>query len=308
MRPSSAMPAAGIHRCDRARHGCRSEGEHIFLKKIDGAPLTGSRRVILSHFVKLGTRKSKRASKPRRPTKGSKPRRPAKASGSSTKTTSSDDGQLRGPVLDVLKELLAEQRSDDVVELVAKLVSRNEELERLLAEIRQRKNRREGVSRNQLDLFIDKLAEEANADLAKANEKLQNVTKENAGRPKTSKPPKQPPARRPPPPNARRVDNLIAVPDEERPCPKCGGDRECIGHETTDVIELIPAEVIVRQDRREVLACKICEAELVRAPIGEKVISGGIYGSSLVAQLVVGKYWDSLPLNRQKQQLQRLGL
>jgi len=252
--------------------------------------------VILSLFVKLEIRQSTRAAKPRRPKKGPKPRRPKKASRVSGKRASTDDGQIEGPVLDVLKELLAEQRTDDVVELVTKLVSRNEELEKLLFDMRHRKNHREGVSRNQLDLFIDKLAEEANADLAKANEKLQNVTKENAGRPKTSKPPKQPPARRPPPPNAPRVDNLIVVPDEERPCPKCGAERDCVGHETTEVIELIPAKIIVRCDRREILACRICEAELVRAPIGDKVISGGIYGSNLVAQLLVGKYWDSLPL------------
>ncbi len=178
----------------------------------------------------------------------------------------------------------------------------------MLAKIHQSKNRREGVNRNQLDLFIDKLRDEADTDLAKANEKLQDVAKEHGGRPEPDKPPKQPPARRPPPPDARRVDNPIAVPDKERPCPKCGTERTCIGHETTEVIDIIPAEVIVRLDRREVLACEQCEAELVRAPLGDKVVSGGIYGSRLVAALVVGKFWDSLPLNRQREQLQRLGL
>ncbi len=88
----------------------------------------------------------------------------------------------------------------------------------------------------------------------------------------------------------------------------CGADRTCIGHDTTEVIELIPAEVIVRLDRRELLACESCEAEVVRAPRGDKVVDGGIYGSRLVSDLVVGKYWDSLPLHRQGQQLERLGL
>ncbi len=47
---------------------------------------------------------------------------------------------------------------------------------------------------------------------------------------------------------------------------------------------------------------------MVRAPRGDKVVDGGIYGSRLVSDLVVGKYWDSLPLHRQGQQLERLGL
>jgi hypothetical protein len=47
---------------------------------------------------------------------------------------------------------------------------------------------------------------------------------------------------------------------------------------------------------------------MVRAPMGDKVIEGGAYGSRLVADLVVGKYRDGLPLHRQGQILQRLGL
>lgn len=64
----------------------------------------------------------------------------------------------------------------------------------------------------------------------------------------------------------------------------------------------------MRLDKRELLACKQCEREVAQAPIGDKVISGGIYGSRLVGHLVIGKYWDSQPLNRLGQGLERLGL
>jgi hypothetical protein len=47
---------------------------------------------------------------------------------------------------------------------------------------------------------------------------------------------------------------------------------------------------------------------MVRAPLGDKVVDGGAYGSRLVADLVVGKYRDGLPLHRQGQILERLGL
>lgn len=215
---------------------------------------------------------------------------------------------MRGPVLDVVKELLAGGHDKEVVAVVAKLVARNEELERLVSKLRESKNRGEHISVDQLDLFLDKLREVAGGTLAEADQKLAAAAKENGERPERTKPPKQPARRRPPPPNARRLENVILVPADQRPCPKCGTERVCIGHETTEIVDLIPAEVIVRVDKQELLACKSCEAEVVQAPIGDKVIAGGAYGSRLVGHLVIGKYWDGQPLNRLGQELERLGL
>ncbi len=48
--------------------------------------------------------------------------------------------------------------------------------------------------------------------------------------------------------------------------PAVGGLRTCIGHDVTEVLDLIPAEVVVRVDKQEKLACGDCEAEVVRAP------------------------------------------
>jgi hypothetical protein len=42
--------------------------------------------------------------------------------------------------------------------------------------------------------------------------------------------------------------------------------------EVTEVIELIPAEVIVRRDIREKLACPRCDGEPVRAPAAAKAV------------------------------------
>lgn len=105
----------------------------------------------------------------------------------------------------------------------------------------------------------------------------------------------------------RRVENPILVPEKERPCPKCGGERECIGHDVTEVIDLIPAEVVVREDRREKLACRKCDGELIRAPRGDKVVSGGKLGVTFVVQVMVEKYRDGLPLHRQAERFERLG-
>ena len=234
----------------------------------------------------------------------------------STTAPASEPIEKRGPVLEVLRELLTERRDTDVLELVSKLIVRNSELERRLMQMLSRGHKNEGVSTAQLRLFLDALAatgvdvSDAGApDLSDANAKLRGASGLDAkpdGAPE--KPARQPPLRKPLPANLPRVDNPIAVPAAERLCPVCGAERTCIGHDVTEVIELEPARVIVRVDRREKLACGPCDGELVRAPVGDKVVSGGRLGSTLVAALVVDKYDDGLPLHRQKRRFERMGV
>jgi transposase len=232
-------------------------------------------------------------------------------SAGSTETKGADNAkkEIRGEVLDVLKELLSGRRDEEVIALVAKLVARNGELELLLAKLRERRNKGEHIAPGQLDMFLKELEKKTPAgSLADANKKLEEAAKNNGGRPEKPKPPKQPAVRRPLPPELRRVDNPILVPESERPCPRCGGERKCVCFETTPVLELIPAEVIVRLDKREILACGTCDAEMQRAPMGDKVVTGGVYGSRLVATLVVDKYKFGLPLYRQGERFEALGL
>ena len=233
-----------------------------------------------------------------------------------TTATERTSEERRGPVLDILRGLLADGgRTDEVLAIFTKLVSRNGELERRLAQMLARGHKNEGVSAGQLKLFIDAVAAEGeaagDADLVEANEKLRDAsgidkTGEASGAPPSHK--RQPRLRRPVPPGLARVDNLIEVPAAERACPKCGAARACIGHDVTEMIDLVPAQVVVRVDRREKLACETCEGELVRAPPGDKVVAGGRLGSTLVAALVVDKYDDGLPLHRQKRRFERMGL
>lgn len=232
------------------------------------------------------------------------------ASPASAPTTAAKS-ERRGPALEVLRELLADGHTDAVIALFAKLVARNGELERKLADVLSRGRKNEGVSSAQLLLLIEGLAGQPTPapDVAEADAKLGEAA---ALEPKPDsaevKLKRQPPFRKPLPAHLRRVENPIAVPETERPCPRCGGLRTCIGHDVTEVLDLIPAEVVVRVDKQEKLACVDCEAEVVRAPPGDKIVSGGRVGTSLVAQLLVDKYRDGLPLHRQKERFARLGL
>jgi transposase len=228
-----------------------------------------------------------------------------------TATGSTAPKERRGPVLEVLHELLAGGDTAAVIELFRKLVARNAELEKRLADVLGRARKNEGVSAAQLLLLLEQLGAAPAAELDAANQQLRQVSgidERQAEEPEAERPRKQPPLRRPLPSNLRRVPNPIPVPEEKRRCPKCGRERECIGHDVTEVLDLVPAEVIVRLDQREKRACRECESEVVRAPLGDKVVQGGRMGTTLVSQILVDKYRDGLPLHRQKQRFERLGV
>lgn len=208
-----------------------------------------------------------------------------------------------------------------VIALVTKIVARNSDLERRLGEMMfTRGKKREGISAAQLLLFLDALDTESAGESATASEEQFDVSaalrkksaideRRRQEEDRAKNPPKQPPLRRAVPNNLRRVIHDITVPESERTCPTCGKTRTCIGHDVTEIVELIPAEVIVKVERREKLACQDeCESGVVRAPIGEKVVSRGKFGCGFVAQILVEKYRDGLPLHRQKHRFARLGL
>jgi len=231
-------------------------------------------------------------------------------SGTNREAKTGEANELRGAPLDVLRSLLGDHpNADSALTIVSRLVARNAQLERLLALSKSRSgNASERVTSEQLDIFLHVLRAHADGDLKEASEALEKTADENAGRPPREKPARQPPVRKPPPQRLRRVDNPIPVPAAERLCPVCKTERRCITHETTEVIELIPAEIIVRLDRREILSCAQCDAHVARAPMGDKVVTGGAYGSALVAQMLTDKYRDGLPLHRIGQRLSGLGL
>jgi transposase len=234
--------------------------------------------------------------------------------------------ELRGSVVDVVRTLLAENDSNAILEIVSKLVAENADMSRRLAQVKRSFKTSEKIGRAQLVLFVDALArgegepegDEADRDgpdeLDEADAKLRAISgiddkkDEDGLANRKTRPPRQPTNRSPVPESARRVDNPLLVPAERRPCPRCGTERTCIGHDITEVIELIPAEVVVRRDLREKLACKACDAEVVRAPTGDKVVASGKIGLGLAATLLVEKYVDGLPLHRQRERLARLGL
>jgi len=103
-----------------------------------------------------------------------------------------------------------------------------------------------------------------------------------------------------------RVEQVIDV--ETKVCPCCGGALHLIGEDRTEMLDYVPAHFRVRVTRRPRYACRSCEEAIVQAPAAERPIDGGMASEALVAQVLVNKYSDHLPLYRQTQIFARQGV
>src|SRR3954447_8373183 len=103
-----------------------------------------------------------------------------------------------------------------------------------------------------------------------------------------------------------RVEVLVDV--EDKSCPCCGGSLHVIGEGTSERLDLVPAVLRVKVIRRPRYACRACEEAVVQAPAPERPITGGMASEALLAQVLVAKYADFLPLYRQAQIFARQGI
>jgi transposase len=81
-----------------------------------------------------------------------------------------------------------------------------------------------------------------------------------------------------------------------------------IGEESSERLDVIPAQFRVIVTHRPKYACRACEEAVVQAPAPERLIKGGLPTEAMVAHVLVSKYAWHLPLYRQSQILRSQGL
>ncbi|MFD0461696.1 IS66 family transposase [Microvirga aerilata] len=102
-----------------------------------------------------------------------------------------------------------------------------------------------------------------------------------------------------------RIETIIDV--ENSTCPCCRNLLHRIGEDISERLDIVPAQLRVLVVRRPKYACRACEA-VVQAPAPARVIEGGLPTDALIAQVLVSKYADHLPLYRQAQIYARQGI
>jgi transposase len=94
----------------------------------------------------------------------------------------------------------------------------------------------------------------------------------------------------------------------EKTCSCCGRAKDCIGKDETKILEYVPAKLEVHVHVRPKYACRYCKDGVVSPPPPERPIVRGIAGPGLIAQIVVSKFGDHVPLYRQEDVFTRHGL
>ena len=103
-----------------------------------------------------------------------------------------------------------------------------------------------------------------------------------------------------------RVEHTL--PPEAQVCTKCGGGMKWIGEEVSEQLDYRPACLFIRQHARAKYACTDCQESVVLAPMPQQPIEKGLPGPGLIAHVIVSKFEDHLPLNRQERIFKRYGL
>jgi transposase len=194
---------------------------------------------------------------------------------------------------------------DDAATLQLILRAALAEIERLQLLIAGLQRNRFGRRSEQLD---DEALQQGVEDLA------QSVAEQEAGLEAAALPAAEPqratkPAKRNRgalPGHLPRVEIVVDV--DDKACPCCGAGLHRIGEDSAEMLDYVPAQLRVRVIRRPRYGCRVCEGAVVQAPAPERPIDGGLATEALLAQVLIGKYSDHLPLYRQSQIFARQGV
>ena len=103
-----------------------------------------------------------------------------------------------------------------------------------------------------------------------------------------------------------RIETIIDI--DDRACKCCHNGLHRIGEDVSERLDIVPAQLRVIVVRRPKYACRACEDVVVQAPAPAWLIEGGLPTEATVAQVLVSKYADHLPLYRQVQIYARQGI
>jgi transposase len=206
---------------------------------------------------------------------------------------------------ELLERLLLTERqrhSEELEQAALRLQARDQEIDRLSAIIRELQRHRFGRRFEQLD--PDQLA------LA-LEDVEQTVSASEAAVEKSPASPDKPARRR----KTNRGSLPAHLPREEvvldladRSCACCGGLKVCIGEDVSERLDVVPVQFKVIVTRRPKYACRACQGEVTQAPAPERLVENGVPTEATVAQVIVAKYADHLPLYRQAQIWARQGI
>src|SRR5579875_1921219 len=188
-----------------------------------------------------------------------------------------------------------------LVDLTAQL----DKTQRLLRQLLAAKSgtRSEQISADQLRLFAQELGISPASE-----EKNEGGEDQNAGPPAatgSSGEEKKPRGRQPLPRHLKRERLVHDLGEADKHCAACGEDLRRIGEEVSERYEYVPAQMLVIEEacQKYACTCKIVTAGKPAQPIEKSTAS-----ASVLAQVIVSKVADHLPVHRQVKMFRRFGI
>ena len=212
-------------------------------------------------------------------------------------TLPDDISQLKGIIAG---QILSLEKHENIFQInqkeLAKLKAQNERLAEMVRLLRHQHfgKKSEKVASEQLGIF-----NEAEVEVKKAEPESIETEKITYERRRGK--------RTPIPAHFPREDVVIDLPESEKHCPE-GHELTCIGEETSEQLDVIPAQIKVIRTIRKKYACTTCEEHVKRAPLPKVAIPKSLASAGLLAHIITSKYSDSLPLYRQEHMWERLGV
>ena len=171
------------------------------------------------------------------------------------------------------------------------------QIEKLKAELHGHRKARFGAKSESIDQLALDLPEDD--EIAQAADDQHAEQSAGDEEPPTQTRAKRQHSRKPLPDHLDRKDEILSPGDA---CHDCGGTLRQVGEDVTEELDYIPGHFVVRRFIRPRMACTCCEA-FAQAPLPSRLIERGRPGPGLVSHMLIGKYCDHLPLERQSQDL-----
>ena len=97
-----------------------------------------------------------------------------------------------------------------------------------------------------------------------------------------------------------RYEVKLDVPEHQKTC-ATHGERQVIGYDWQETLEVVPPKLVVRRTGIPKLACpKASECGVVKAPRPVGLVEGNRYDTSVAAEIMVAKYAYHVPVYRQQ--------
>ncbi|MGE0700957.1 MAG: IS66 family transposase [Hyphomicrobiaceae bacterium] len=171
------------------------------------------------------------------------------------------------------------------------------EIEKLRRELYGSRSERKARLLEQMELRLEDLEANATEDELAAEHASRATTVQSFERRR--------PSRKPFPEHLPRERIVIAAPES---CACCGSTRlSKLGEDVTETLEVIPRQWKVIQTVREKFSCRRCEA-INQPPAPFHVTPRGFAGPNLLAMVLLEKFGQHQPLNRQSERYAREGV